>query len=237
MNRSLMYLDQNYASRISKFLIGDDGHAHFGLLHDVLTQSDICIPPSPFHVLELLDGYLKPSFQQLYGHFSRGYWVRHWQDVVKRQAIHQRVDIEDFLTTEGDWESAAETAPLTDIVTLAWNGSFVERKHAITTMLQQRLQPLIGEVETPFVRILSGLLTFRSLNEERQARDSDLIDLLMAATVRPYVQWLCTDRFMREGLEKIGEGEGVFSGRRQEVHVLIQRFAPGTSSVGGAHGV
>lgn len=69
----LLYLDQNYASRIAKFLLGQTSHDHFGTLLKALEGRDVLIPPSPFHVLELRGGYLLPVFKTFYARFSEGY--------------------------------------------------------------------------------------------------------------------------------------------------------------------
>src|SRR5690606_2719650 len=57
----LLYLDQNYASRVAKILIGQASHEAFGEVHEALVRAterhaggtgpEVCVPPSPFHVL------------------------------------------------------------------------------------------------------------------------------------------------------------------------------------------
>jgi hypothetical protein len=69
----------------------------------------------------------------------------------------------------------------------------------------------------PFVRLLARLLAFRSLETRRRERLADLVDLLMAATVVPYVDALGTDRYLREALARVGVATPVFSGRNPSV--------------------
>lgn len=220
----LVYLDQNYASRIAKHLMEMEGHAHFGRVFDVMRHRELIAPPSPFHVLELRGGYLQPMFEEFFAQISHGAWVRPWQELLSLQVEHRRVAREDFLTDSWDWTQPATSEPLDTIVHLPLEGSFAQRTEHAQDLLLDLLSAWVAPCEDgfvpAFVEVLAELLAFRSLNEVRQPQDSDLIDLLMAASVRPYVSILATDRFMREGLEQIGRGEGVFSGRRHEVNAL-----------------
>ncbi len=218
----LLYLDQNYASRIAKFLLGQRGQEHFGTLYEALLSRDLIVPPSPFHVLELREGYLLPTFKSFFADFSRGYWVRPWQEVLQGQVEHGGLELEDLLSPEGSWERAADLGPLEDILDLDLQGSFLERSWRAKDELCQ----LLGKHEThgyslPFVRLLSRLLAFRSLEAERYARPSDLTDLVMAATVGPYVDVLATDRYVREIMQRVGYEGQVYSGRRHEVLRLV----------------
>ena len=234
---TLLYLDQNYASRVSKFLLGQPGHGPFGLLYEALEPARVLVPPSPFHVLELRGGYLLPSFRSFYARFSRGLWVRPWAEVVQRQAARGALVRDDLLSSEGDWEIAAELRPLEDILGLEFAGGFLERTRSARQALYERLELGLdfdkdeGAARTPpFVWLLSRLLAFRSLEPERYTRPSDLTDLIMAATVGPYVDILATDRYLREVMARVGHGSAfyrggeVYSGRRHEVLALAARL-------------
>ncbi len=213
----LIYLDQNYASRIAKFLLGQAGNEHFGLLYEALKNSDALIPPSPFHVLELRGGYLLPIFKTLFTQFSKGYWVRPWLEVFKRQLASKSISSDDLLWRGGNWEQSAELTPLQSIVELELYGSFLERSWQARKTLYKLLNYESQAPQPPFIQLLARLLAFRSLEPERYARPSDLADLLMAATIAPYVDVLATDRYMREMLKRIGHRGLVYSGRRHEV--------------------
>jgi hypothetical protein len=214
----LLYLDQNYASRVAKFLLGQRSHDHFGALFKVLKDRDVLIPPSPFHILELRGGYLLPMFKMFYAEFSRGYWVRQWQDVLVRQAQRPELDLDDFLTREGSWEKAADVGPLEGILEFKLRGGFLERSWQAKDLLCEQLG--LASPAPPFVQLLARLLAFRSQEAERYTRPSDLTDLVMAATVGPYVDVLATDRYLREIMERVGYGSRVYSGRRHEVQQL-----------------
>ena len=249
---TLLYLDQNYASRVSQFLLGQPSHDPFGLLYEALEPAQVLIPPSPFHVLELRGGYLLPSFGSFYARFSRGLWVRPWGEVVRRQAARQKsgggLHREDLLSSEGDWEAAAELGPLEDVLILELTGGFLERARSARQALYERLDLGLtfnglafdtdeGAIHTPpFVWLLSRMLAFRSLERERYTRPSDLADLIMAATVGPYVDILATDRYLlREVMGRVGHrsapylGGEVYSGRRHEVLALAARLREGSS--------
>ena len=222
--KTLLYLDQNHASRINKFLLGQGSHEHFGVLYRALDERRVLIPPSPFHVLELRSGYLLPPFKTFYARFSQGLWVRPWQEVVRRQTARGGLHLDDLLTPEGSWERPARLEPLEDILVLELSGSLLERSWGAKDELCERLELSTGPTP-PFVRWLSRLLAFRSLERERYDRPSDLIDLIMAATLSPYVDVLATDRYMREVLERVGYRGEVYSGRRHEVLALAARLA------------
>jgi hypothetical protein len=218
----LLYLDQNYASRIAKFLLGQRGQEHFGTLHDALLSREVLIPPSPFHVLELREGYLLPTFKTFYAKVSKGYWVRPWREVLEGQLERGGLELGDLLSPEGSWERAADLSPLEGILELELQGSFLERSWRAKDGLCRLLG--VGEAHSyrlPFVWLLSRLLAFRSLEAERYARPSDLTDLVMAATVGPYVDVLATDRYLREILQRVGYEGQVYSGRRHEVLRLV----------------
>ena len=184
----LIYLDQNYASRIAKFLLGQKSHSHFGALFEVLKAEmlkaevlggqSVLIPPSPFHVLELSD----------------------------------------FLTREGSWERAADLRPLEGILSYRLTGGFLERFWQAKALLRGELG--LGEVNVPFLELLAKLLALRSQEAERFTRPSDLTDLVMAATVGPYVDVLATDRYLRELTQRVGYRGRVYSGRVFEVQQL-----------------
>ena len=220
----LLYLDQNYASRIAKHLIGQRHHQHFGVLYQALkARRDLLIPPSPFHVLETRGGYLLPTLKVLFREFSQGYWVRPWQEVVRRQLERGGLAPEDLLERRGSWERAAELGPLEGIVALELDGGFLRRAWRAREELAARLG--VAEARTnslPFFWLLSRFLAFRSLDRERYPRDSDLTDLVMAATIGPYADLLATDRYMRELMMRVGYRGGVFSGRRREVLRLAE---------------
>ncbi len=228
MRPRLIYLDQNYASRISKFLLGLPHNGAFGEAWSALLAAaragQILAPPSPFHVLELHGGYLLPTFKAIFSRLSGGYWVRPWQDVVRRQAERGGVVLEDFLTDRGDWDRPADLWPLWDLLDLELSGSFYRRAELVAGFVSDRLG--LGErgASLPFVRILSRLLAFRSMERTRHERLSDLVDVLMAATVWPYVDILATDRYLKEALRRVGYGAGVFSGRSRDVLELAERL-------------
>ena len=234
---TLLYLDQNYASRMSKFLLGQPGHDPFGLLYGALEPAQVLVSPSPFHVLELRGGYLLPSFQTFYARFSRGLWVRPWAEVVRRQAARGGLAREDLLSSEGSWDTAAEMSPLEDILDLKFTGGFQERTRSARQALYERLDLGLdfdtdeGAARTPpFVWLLSRMLAFRSLERERYTRPSDFTDFIMAATVGPYADVLATDRYLREVMARVGHksapygGGEVYSGRRREVLALAARL-------------
>jgi hypothetical protein len=226
----LVYLDQNYASRVAKYLLGQAGHEHFGELYRALHDAREApprrrprIPPSPFHVLETRGGYLLPVLQGLFAEFSDGRWVRPWREVVDRQARRHAgggpvLDRRDLLRSGGDWQAAAELGPLEDVLDEPLVGGFFDRCQALRELLVERLSLRHEQALTlPFARMLVRLVAFRSLDEDRDPRPSDLIDLVMAATVGPYVDVLATDRYLRETLQRTGYRTPVFSGRRHEV--------------------
>lgn len=215
----LLYFDQNYASRVAKFLLGQKSHDHFGALLEALKGRDVLIPPSPFHVLELRGGYLLPMFRTFYAEFSGGFWVRPWQDVLARQARRGALDLDDFLTREGGWEEAADVRPLEGILEFKLTGGFLERSWRAKALLCKLFG--LTSSASPFVQLLARLLALRSQEAERHTRPSDLTDLVMAATVGPYVDILATDRYLRELMERVGYSGRVYSGRRHEV----QQFA------------
>ncbi len=228
MRPRLVYLDQNYASRISKFLLGLPHNGVFGEAWSALLAAaragQILAPPSPFHVLELHGGYLLPTFRAIFSRLSGGYWVRPWQEVVRRQAKRGGVALEDFLTDRGDWDRPADLWPLWDLLDLELSGSFYRRAELVAGFVSDRLG--LGErgASLPFVRILSRLLAFRSMERTRHERLSDLVDVLMAATVWPYADILATDRYLKEALRRVGYGAGVFSGRSRDVLELAERL-------------
>lgn len=218
----LLYLDQNYASRIGKYLLQQPDHEEFGRLYDVLLEQDIIVPPSPFHALELRGGYLLPVFQEFFPKISKGYWVRPWQDILELQKSTLEIKPLDLLTRTGSWEEIADLSLLSEIVTLTFSGSLKKRISDAASALLAMLQlPTPEALRYPFIDTLSRLLAFRSLNEERHPHDSDLADLVIAATIRPYAPLLATDRFISEGLKRLGIGGGSFSARRHDVLRLI----------------
>ena len=232
----LVYLDQNYASRVAKYLLGQKGHEPFGELYRVLHAARARpprlrprIPPSPFHVLETRGGYLLPVLKGLYAEFSDGLWVRPWQEVVARQARRLdarpegrgsgvRLDRRDLLHTRADWDTPADLRPLDDLLGEPLSGGFFDRCRRLRATLATRLGITPAQARAlPFVRLLVRMVAFRSLDRDRDPRPSDLTDLIMAATVGPYVDVLATDRYLRETLQRVGYRTPVFSGRRHEV--------------------
>lgn len=214
----LVYLDQNYASRVAKHLIGQTSHAAFGEVHGALREVRACVPPSPFHVLETRGGYLLPTLTTMFAEFSGGAWLRPWQDVARRQARRGCVDVDDLLTDRGDWETAATPDPLEDLLELPLKGSFLRRRRTVREHVAARFGLAFDAARSvPFFDLLARLVAFRSTDEERIDRPSDLADLLMAATVAPYVDALATDRYVAEMLARVGHEGAVFSGRRLDV--------------------
>ncbi len=214
----LLYLDQNYASRIAKFRLGLPHNEAFGAFFSVLLEKAragrAIAPPSPFHVLELHGGYLLPAFRQLFAEVGGGFWVRPWQAVVRLQAERGGIDRADLLTLEGGWDRPADLAPLWDLLDLELTGPFYARAAQAAAFVAERLGVPEG---LPFVRLLARLLAFRSMEARRKERLADLVDLVMAATVVPYVDALGTDRYLREALARVGVNKPVFSGRNPSV--------------------
>lgn len=218
----LLYLDQNYASRIAKHLLGQTGHQPFDLLYERLCADDtILCPVSPFHILELRGGYLCPPFQSFFPQLQRGLWVRHWQEILQRQQQSRGVHREDFFTTNGSWDDPANLQPLAWIEEYPLEGHLNKRIRQARTALCERLDLPPEDATLPFVDVLARLMAFRSLNNERDPRPSDLADMLIAATTKPYVDILATDRFVREALDRTGLGQGVYSGRYPDLHRLL----------------
>jgi len=113
----LVYLDQNYASRMAKHLLGQKGHEAFGRLLRAM-QGKALAPPSPFHVLETLfprrdpeakAGYLLPALKEVFAALSGGYWVRPWQEVALRQ--ERGLFREDLLFRGEAWDVPADLSP------------------------------------------------------------------------------------------------------------------------------
>lgn len=224
----LVYLDQNHASRIAKFLLGQPHHEAFGEAYAALEAARPCVPPSPFHVLETRGGYLLPTLQELFGRFSCGYWLRPYQEVVRRQSRRTSSGAaadarEDLLTRDGDWSLPASLSPLDDLLDAPLSGPFVRRREQVRSLAADRFGIDADEARRlPFFGLLGRLVAFRSLDVDRLAQPSDLTDLVMAATVAPYVDVLATDRYLRELLVRIGHRGCVFSGRRHEVRLLAR---------------
>lgn len=214
----LVYLDQNYASRVAKHLIGQSSHAAFGEVHGALREVRPCVPPSPFHVLETRGGYLLPTLKTLYAELSGGAWLRPWQEVARRQARRGCLDEDDVLTDQGDWETPATLDPLEDLLEPPLRGSYLRRRLTVREHAAARFGlPPDAARSLPFFDLLARLVAFRSTDAERIDRPSDLTDLLMAATVAPYVDALATDRYVAEMLTRVGHEGAVFSGRRPDV--------------------
>ncbi len=269
----LVYLDQNYASRLAKYVLAQPGHDHFGRLLAAIERTRPCLPPSPFHVLETRGGYLLPTMRGLFAAHSSGLWVRPWQEVVARQAARAARGIAgdpetgdpapgcrpggsdargpgrggpgrggpgrgqpepgdpapaDLLAAAGSWDRPASLEPLEDLLELPLEGGFFDRCADVRAAVAVRMGvPREGSRRLPFVRLLARLVAFRSLDAGRGARPSDLTDLLMAATVGPYVDVLATDRYLRETLQRTGYDRWAFSGRRGEVLRLAELLAHG----------
>lgn len=263
MEAVLVYLDQNHASRVAKYLMGQPSHEGFGDLYRALRERRPLVPPSPFHVLETRGGYLLPVLQGLFAEFSPNAWVRPWQQVVARQAApraprpastpvsrpasrpapaHPGPPRSELLATGGDWTRAARLEPLADALELPLTGDFTTRARTARTLLAERLTPMLAPqsrgrqparvAQLPFVELLARLLAFRSLDRERLPQPSDLLDLIMAATVAPYVDALATDRYLREALARVGFRGRVFSGRRPEVAAFARFLREAPVAVG-----
>jgi hypothetical protein len=230
----LVYLDQNYASRMAKHLLGQKGHVAsrsehlgaFGRLFLALRGTALA-PPSPFHVLETLHprqgpeekaGYLLPALKRVFGELSQGYWVRPWLEVAFRQT--RGVYREDLLWRKGSWEEAADLSPLQGLEE-GLEGPLAEREERVKRRLMERT----GLKEVPFVRLFARLLAQDSLNAARKKRPSDLLDFAMAATLYPYVDLLLTDRYLRALL-----GPKAVGGRKKEVEALLAHLAQGVNS-------
>ncbi|GAB5602022.1 hypothetical protein FJNA_05470 [Thermus sp. FJN-A] len=224
----LVYLDQNYASRMAKHLLGQRGHEPFGRLFQAL-KGKVLAPPSPFHVLETLHpvrgpeekaGYLLPVLQEVFAALGGGLWVRPWQEVAARQA--RGLFREDLLWTGGSWASPADLGPFQGLLEALRGLPY--REAAETALREVKGRTGLGEV--PFVRLLAHLLARMASDLHRKPRPSDLLDAVMAATVYPYVDLLLTDRYLRNLLPQKSVG-----GRRKEVEALVSRFAQGVDSL------
>lgn len=247
----LVYLDQNYASRIAKYLLGQRSHQAHGLLYQSLLRAQVIAPPSPFHVLEACaslressqaaypareriagkPGYLVPTLKTLFQTLSRGFWVRPWEEVLMRQLKNNgHLLREDLLGKRGSWDAPADLSGLEGITELELKGSFLQCTWQAQATIVERLGLPKSAEHLPFVQILARLLAFRATDTTRQPQPSDLTDLVIAATVRPYVDGLATDRYVKEALGRVGYGQGVYGGREQEV----LRLARDLSSLGWA---
>jgi hypothetical protein len=213
----LVYLDQNHASRVAKFLLGQRAHAAFGELHRALRETKPLIPPSPFHALETRGGYLLPTLQEIFAEFSGGHWVRPYQEVVARQVRRGGLDREDLLHRGGSWSTPATLEPLEDLLELPLGGTLLDRRSAVREALADAFAVTPPQARLPFFDLLARLVAFRSLDDERLEHPSDLTDLVMAATVAPYVDALATDRYLAEMLRRVGYDRPLFSGRRPDV--------------------
>lgn len=216
----LVYLDQNYASRIAKFMRGQRGHEAFGEALAALRRARPCVPPSPFHVLETRGGYLLPTLQALFAEFSDGTWVRPYLDVLERQARHGDLRPEDLLTDRGDWSTGADLRPVEAALAERLHGTFHQRVRGARTALGRALGWDREALQrAPFLILLARMMAFRSL-DARAPRESDAADLAMAATVAPYVAVLGTDRYVKEMLQRVRAGVTTFSGRRPDVQAF-----------------
>ncbi|WP_457638466.1 hypothetical protein [Oceanithermus sp.] len=215
----LVYLDQNYASRIAKHLLALPGQEAFGEVWEAILAlgGRAIVPPSPFHVLELHGGYLLPTFRRMFARVSGGWWVRPWQDVVRRQVERGGIERDDLLWRRGSWEAPADLAPLWGLLDLELEGDFYQRAASVRGWARARLGLGRAAEAAPFFQLLGRLVAFRSLERTREERASDLVDAVMAATVAPYVDALATDRYLREALVRLGSGVRAWSGREMEV--------------------
>jgi hypothetical protein len=229
----LVYLDQNYASRIAKHVLGQTSHQAFGEVLAALRAAGAQAPPSPFHVLETRGGYLLPTLKELFGELAGGRWVRPWQEVVRRQAEWGARSRDDLLTAEGSWDAAATLDPLGDLLDVPLHGSVVRRRVAARDAIAMRLELSADRARSlPFAELLARLLAFRSADAGRADQPGDLTDLIMGATVGPYVDALATDRYLAEILGRVGHDRPVFSGRRPDVLRFagwLRDAAPGAS--------
>jgi len=218
----LVYLDQNYSSRIAKHLLALPGQEAFGEVWEALLAlgERAVAPPSPFHVLELHGGYLLPTFRRMFARVSGGFWVRPWPDVVRRQAQRGALDPSDFLWRRGSWQEPADLAPLWGLLDLELEGDFYQRAAAARAWARRRLGLGRAAEAAPFFQLLGRLVAFHSLERGREPQPSDLVDVIMAATVVPYVDVLASDRYLREVLERVRAEVRVWSGRNREVRTL-----------------
>jgi len=223
----LVYLDQNYASRIAKHLLALPGQEAFGEVWEALLGlgGGVVVPPSPFHALELHGGYLLPSFRRMFALVSGGFWVRPSPDVARRQAERGSLEREDFLWRRGSWGEPADLAPLWGLLDLELEGDFYQRAAAARAWARRRLGLGRAAEAAPFFQLLGRLVAFRSFERAREERASDLVDVVMAATVAPYVDAVATDRYLREALVRVGEGVRAWSGRGSEVRAFARWLA------------
>lgn len=216
--RALVYLDQNHASRLAKYLLGQPGHGDFAPLYGALRRAPVLCPPSPFHVLETRGGYLLPTLQGLFAQLSGDLWVRPWCEVLARQLAEGPGGPGQLLRAGGSWEDGVGLEPLAGLEAESLPaGTFPARARALELLAERLDEPADRLARTPFGRLLARLLALRADDPDRLARDSDLADLVMAATVVPYVDAVGTDRYLRELLLRLGARPRSFSGRRAEV--------------------
>lgn len=223
----LIYLDQNYASRIAKHLLGQKGHEVFGRLYGALRGRALA-PPSPFHVRETLHpvrgpeekvGYLLPVLKEVFRELGQGYWVRPWLDVARLQAWG--FGLEALLWRGGDWSTPADLSPLEGLLEGLRGLPLKEARAEALTALQART----GLPPVPLLRLLAELLARVAADPTRKPRPSDLLDLVMAATLYPYVDLLLTDRYVRNLLPHKS-----FGGRQKEVEALVRALGEGVDS-------
>ncbi len=220
----LVYLDQNYASRIAKHLLGQKGHEAFGRLYRAL-RGRVLAPPSPFHILETLypvrgpeekAGYLLPVLKAVFQELGQGYWVRPWLEVAHLQA--KGWGLEALLWRGGDWTTPADLSPLEGLLEgLRGLPPKEAREEALREVLRRTGLPPV-----PLLRLLAELLARVATDPTRRPRPSDPLDLVMAATVYPYVDLLLTDRYVRNLLP-----EKSYGGRQKEVETLVKALEQG----------
>lgn len=217
-----VYLDQNYASRIAKFVRGQRDHEAFGEALAALRSSRPLVPPSPLHVLETRGGYLLPTLQTLFAEFSRGLWVRPHAEIIARQGRHGELRREDALTERGSWDAPADLGGIEWVLRIPLRGSFLQRAREARCALGDAFGlDQAGCQRSASLRLLARLVAFRSL-DSRTPRESDAADLVMAATLAPYVDVLGTDRYVKEMLERIRAQVTAFSGRREDVRAFAR---------------
>ncbi|KGQ21863.1 hypothetical protein [Thermus filiformis] len=248
----LVYLDQNYASRMAKHLLGQKGHVAsrsehlgaFGRLFLALRGSALA-PPSPFYHPSLacakLGAPVKPFPGLLGGPHPRqgpeekaGYLLpalkRVFGELSQGYWVRPWLEVA-FRQTRGVYRedllwrkgSWEEAADLSPLQGLEEG---LEGPLAEREeRVKQRLMERTGLKEVPFVRLFARLLAQDSLNAARKKRPSDLLDFAMAATLYPYVDLLLTDRYLRALL-----GPRAVGGRKKEVEALLAHLAQGVNS-------
>ena len=148
--QTVLYLDQNYISRIAKYTLEQPNHEDFGQLYLCLQRSRWFTPASPFHALETAGSYLLPTVQTLLEELSKGYWFRSWQDILLQQRTTQSLNLPDILTTEGSWDTPVDVEPFVPLLSIPLEGHLNRRIRKMSEEVRLCLGMLDAEPLPPF---------------------------------------------------------------------------------------